>query len=182
MNSCQPANIDWRQDLRAARDLKDQDIAGFELVLQWFENWRVRQGLKPGRHAAEQFWCGPVLSKHREPWQLRQWAEGIRWYLHWLSLCQSNGGSGRSLGERVCAAVHSAGARRGLARRTRDAYAGWAGQFAHWADDPTKMLDEEQARNFLAWLITDRKVSYSTQKQALNGLAFFFKDVCAARK
>jgi integron integrase len=178
MSSHHSPHADWRQDLRAARDLNARDIAGFELVLQWFESWRIQRGLSPGRHVAEQFWRGPVQEKQREPWQLRQWAEAISWYLHWLGLCQSHGGSGRSLHERVHHAVHSAGARRGLARRTRNAYAGWACQFARWAGDPKTMLDEEQARNFLAWLITERKVSYSTQKQALNGLVFFFKDVC----
>ena len=167
--------FDWRQDLRAARNLTESEKAGFELVLQWLENWRVRQGLPPGRDAAKRFWRSPVHAKQREPWQLRQWAESIRWYLQWLHFCQSNGGSGLSLQERVRAAVQSAGARRGLARRTRNTYAGWAGRFALWAGEAKKMLDEKQARDFLARLITHREVSYSTQKQALNALAFFWK-------
>ncbi len=39
-------------------------------------------------------------------------------------------------------------------------------------------MEPERASAYLGWLVTERKVSFSTQKQALNALAFFFKDVC----
>jgi len=38
------------------------------------------------------------------------------------------------------------------------------------------------ARDWLTYLVEETKVSYSTQKQALNALAFFFKDVCGWEK
>ena len=43
---------------------------------------------------------------------------------------------------------------------------------------PGQMLKEETAGAYLGWLVSEQKVSYSTQKQALNALVFFFKDVC----
>ena len=39
-------------------------------------------------------------------------------------------------------------------------------------------MDELVGRNFLIHLVEKEKVAFSTQKQALNALVFFFKDVC----
>jgi integron integrase len=40
------------------------------------------------------------------------------------------------------------------------------------------MMKPETGRDFLVWMVEARKVSYATQKQALNALAFFYKAVC----
>ena len=39
-------------------------------------------------------------------------------------------------------------------------------------------MDEGKASQWLSWLVTEEKVAYSTQKQALNALVFFFREVC----
>ena len=178
MNTDNANKFDWRADLSASRDLSRSEKSGFEIFLQWYESWRMPKALVPGRESAKSFWRAQVLSKPREPWQLDQWAAAMRWYLHWLSCCQAKGGSGLCVEERVRQAVDRAGARRGLALRTRRAYASWAGRFARWAGDERSATDEAKARDWLARLVTEEKVSFSTQKQALNSLAFFFRDVC----
>ena len=117
--------------------------------------------------------------KDRAQWQLNQWAEAMRWYLNWLRFCQDNGKNGLSMQERVARAVHLAGARRGLARRTRDTYARCAGRFAKWVgEDAREVMNPTRASEWLGLQVTERQVSFSTQKQALNALVFFFKDVC----
>ena len=75
---------DWRADLSASRDVSGREKAGFELVLGWFEKWRVAKGVEAGRPAAECFWRECVRSKERAAWQLEQWAEAFRWYLRWV--------------------------------------------------------------------------------------------------
>ena len=40
------------------------------------------------------------------------------------------------------------------------------------------MMRPDKGRDFLVWQVEDRKVSYSTQKQALKALVFFYKAVC----
>ena len=40
------------------------------------------------------------------------------------------------------------------------------------------LLLQERARDFLTMLVTEEKQSFSSQKQALNALVFFFKEVC----
>jgi len=114
----------------------------------------------------------------REEWQLKQWAEAIRWYLDWLKACELAGKDHRSLIERARAAVASAGARRGLAQRTIQCYSGWVGRFAKFAKTGKKMMQVEMATAFLQSIVTDEEVAYATQKQALNALAYFFRHVC----
>jgi len=65
----------WRKDLAEFRGLPAQDRAGFLLVLEWFENFRMRHELDAGREAAKVFWRTEVLrqDREREPWQLEQW-------------------------------------------------------------------------------------------------------------
>ena len=170
--------FDWRSDLQAARDLLSKEVSAFEVFLNWFESWRISRTLPPGRGSAKLFWRAQVASKPREEWQIQQWTEAMRWYLNWLNICQSRGHTGMTLEERVRHAVDKAGARRGLARRTRITYAGWAGRYARWVGEERAGLDPARARDFLEMIIVEEKVAFSTQKQALNALAFFFKDVC----
>jgi hypothetical protein len=118
----------WSEDLMASRDLSKAEIEGFGFLLGWFEEWRLRVGLAPGRSAAERFWKEVVGGKARQEWQLDQWAAALGGYLRWLQLCVDAGGDGRGLAERMKAAARTTGARRGLALATRRTYAGWAGR------------------------------------------------------
>ncbi|MGD9420814.1 MAG: integron integrase [Verrucomicrobiota bacterium JB025] len=170
--------FNWREDLAASRNLSSNQIQAFGFVVGWFESWRVRMALQPGRGSAREFWKVCVLAKQREDWQLTQWAEGMRWYLQWFEICRENGGDGKSVPERLRAAVYSAGARRGLSNETRKSYAGWLVRFGEWAGSARRVLDQEAAREWLTELVASGKRSFSTQKQALNALVFFYKDVC----
>lgn len=73
----------WRKDLAAFRGLTDRERTGFLLVLEWFENYRLRHELPAGREAARSFWRDEVLGKgrERERWQLEQWQDALKWYL-----------------------------------------------------------------------------------------------------
>lgn len=179
MNTEKVNKFDWRADLESSRDLSDCEKRGFEMVLVWFEGWRVSKQLPTGRDAAARFWKEQVKSKEREAWQLDQWAIAFRWFLNWLAICERSGGDPSTLEERVRLAVDRAGARRGLARRTRESYSAWAGRFARWAGDEQAVMDTKKAREWLSLLVTKDEVAFSTQKSALNGLAFFYRDVCS---
>lgn len=105
MNTGRTNTFDWRADLIASRDLSDSEKRGFEMILNWFELWRVSKRLPVGRDAAAQFWREQVKSKEREAWQLDQWTEAIRWFLNWLAICERSGGDASTLQERVRHAV-----------------------------------------------------------------------------
>lgn len=170
----------WRKDLREFRGLSEQDKMGFLLVLEWFENFRLSNEWEAGRHAAKAFWKLEVLreDRERETWQLEQWEAAVRWYLDWLKACEQAQADHRSLPERLRSAIHAAGARRGLARRTKQCYAAWAARYAAFAKTEREVMQVETATRFLTSVVDDEDCAYSTQKQALNALAFFFKQVC----
>lgn len=168
----------WRNDLSHSRDLNQREIEGYGFFIGWYDSWRAAKGLKLNRESAKHFWKEVVLDKSRESWQLDQWAEAMRWILGWIAICERNGQQYESLGERLRNAVHQAGARRGLALNTRKTYAGWVVRYGDEVGDTKKMLGENYARDWLSKLVTETNISYATQKQALNALVFFFKDVC----
>ena len=174
----------WRKDLAEFRGMSDRDRAGFLVFLEWFENFRLRHELESGREAARAFWRAEVLREGctREDWQLTQWGAAIQWYLNWLGACAEEGADHRSLAERVRAAVRSAGSRRGLARRTKQCYGGWLARYALFAGDEREVLRIETASRFLMSVVEDEDCAYSTQKQALNALAYFFKHVCGVKE
>ncbi len=169
----------WRRDLSEFRNLTDRERAGFLLVLEWFENFRLRNELEAGRRAAKAFWKTEVMreDRPREQWQLEQWGDAIQWYLKWLDACAEAGADHRSLAERVRAAVRSACARRGLSLRTKQCYGAWVARYAVFANEERAVMEVATATRFLTYVVEDEDCAYSTQKQALNALAFFFKYV-----
>lgn len=178
MNSERKNIFPWSSDLEFSRDVSRSDKSGFAMILGWYEKWRISQQLAASRETAATFWKLKVKAKERQDWQLEQWAEAFRWHLNWLRFAKAEGRETRTLEERVRDAVNRAGGRRGLARRTRETYAGWVGRFARWAGEARAVMDEGKASQWLSWLVTEEKVAYSTQKQALNALVFFFREVC----
>lgn len=169
----------WRKDLAEFRGLTDQERAGFLILLEWHENFRLRHELPAGRDAATIFWKSEVIGqgRTREDWQITQWSDAIKWYLNWLDACAESGADHRSLAERVRASVKSACARRGLAHRSKLCYGAWAARYAKFAHDAQAVMQVETATRFLTSVVEDEDCAYSTQKQALNAVAFFFKHV-----
>jgi hypothetical protein len=55
----------WRKDLGEFRGLSEQERTGFLLVLEWFENFRMRNDLEAGRESAKMFWRTEVLREDR---------------------------------------------------------------------------------------------------------------------
>ena len=133
--------------------------------------------MEAGREAAKVFWTNEVLreDRTREDWQLVQWGDAIQWYLKWLAACAEVRADHRSLAERVRAAVRSACARRGLAPRTKQCYGAWAARYAAFAGNEGAVMEVATATRFLTSVVLDEDCAYSTQKQALNAVAFFFK-------
>ena len=71
----------WRRDLANFRGLTERERSGYLLVLEWFENFRLRSEIDAGREAAKLFWKQEVLreDRPREKWQLEQWGDAMQW-------------------------------------------------------------------------------------------------------
>lgn len=175
----------WIDDLDAERSFFTFERGGISYAIHWYLNWAEKLSHIPTRENARLFWKECVQSKEREPWQLKQWTEAICWYLEWLERVQKErvcDTEGHSLKHRVSEAVHKLGVRRGLAVRTRKTYANWLGRYAVWCGSEARVMNEACAREWLGWLVEEREIAFSTQKQALNALAFFFKEVCKRKE
>lgn len=63
--------------------------------------------------------------------------------------------------------------------RTEQTYCAWILRYIRFYGAKThpKFMGEEEVERFLSWLATDRKVSASTQKQALNAIVYLYRDV-----
>ncbi|MFT5881998.1 MAG: integron integrase, partial [Crocinitomicaceae bacterium] len=166
-------------DIENSRDLNRNEKQQFGFLVAWLESWRIQRRLPACRETCRRFWKEMVKVKPRETWQLNQWTEAVRWYLGWLDICKKEGKPTASIPERMSNAVHSLGARRGLALTTRKSYAGWIARFGRVAGSAEGAQNPVIARQWLADLVEKTNVSFSTQKQALNALAFFFKEVCS---
>lgn len=174
-----PKQYPWWEDLNASRNISASEKNGYEMILSWFENWRLWHRKLPGQQAARAFWKTQVLEgRDREEWQKTQWTAAFRWYLEWLDLRQKNGKPTQGLAERVRDRVENTAARRGLAYRTRLSYGSWCARFAQWAGSREDVLNESVARDWLGYLVHETDISFSTQKNALNALVFLYKDVC----
>ena len=66
---------------------------------------------------------------------------------------------------------------RQYAFRTEEAYRDWVLRFLVFSGAEPGVVTDEQVGAFLSHLAIERQVSLSTQKQALNALAFYFKEV-----
>ena len=61
--------------------------------------------------------------------------------------------------------------------RTERTYRDWIWRFADWLGREPDTAKESDIGGFLSWLAVSRKVAASTQRQALNALVFFFREV-----
>ena len=64
----------WRKDLAEFRGLTDRERTGFLLVLEWFENFRLRHELEAGRDAgqAELMKIGNLILGNRDECDARE--------------------------------------------------------------------------------------------------------------
>jgi site-specific recombinase XerD len=67
---------------------------------------------------------------------------------------------------------------RHYSRRTEDSYARWIKRFILYHDKRHPLeMGEEEVVTFLSYLATKRRVSASTQNQALNAILFLYREV-----
>jgi site-specific recombinase XerD len=69
-----------------------------------------------------------------------------------------------------------------LALRTKQCYGAWAARYAVFAGGEREVMQVGTATRFLTSVVDDEDCAYSTQKQALNALAFFFKYVLEVKE
>jgi len=122
------------------------------------------------------------MAKRHEDWQVKQADTALRLYDYFLSRTRVNmdgkptdqEGRWRDLEERMRQALRLR--RRSLS--TEKTYLIWLRGFKRWvAEKPPEALEGRDLQDYLSHLAVEKRVSPSTQNQALNALVFLFRHV-----
>ncbi len=119
------------------------------------------------------------LSLFYEDWQVKQADYAIKLYNHFLSRIHTvESRTEPQQWDNVEAEMKKAIRLKNLSYRTEKSYLGWVKRFRVFVREraPSEVGGDE-FQEFLTYLAIDKKVSPSTQNQALNALVFLFKHV-----
>lgn len=120
------------------------------------------------------------LSKTHQDWQIKQADNALRLYSYFLSeKSASSENLSDSEKEWQSLEVKTRNALRLKHRSysTEKTYLIWLHAFGDFVKKKTiSRLTTEDIQNFLSWLAVERKVSSSTQNQALNAIVFFYRN------
>jgi integron integrase len=122
------------------------------------------------------------LSKKHEDWQVNQADYALRLYQFFLSMGkrhkQDNSGGAQYKWKELEEETRKVLRIRHRSLRTEKTYIGWLRRFQGFAiEKAPESLEGKDIQDFLSHLAVDRRVSTSTQNQALNALVFVYKHV-----
>lgn len=152
--------------------------------LHWVSKFYSYLGEKPGVPFEESGMALFLkqLGRNHEDWQVGQAQEALRLFLFYLStLSKQETGSTIDPDSQWKTIAHETVRALRLRRRslsTEKTYLYWLRMFYGFLKRKSpSALTEADVKNFLSYLATDRKVAFSTQKQAFNALLFVFRHV-----
>ena len=121
------------------------------------------------------------LSTNYEDWQVKQADHALRLYHFFLSRKQSkkeNSPGGAAEWEKLEERSRKALRLRHRSLSTEKTYIGWLRQFRGFVEQKaTEDLSATDLQNFLSHLAVEKRVSSSTQNQALNAIVFVYRHV-----
>ncbi len=131
-------------------------------------------------HQKQQFLA--YLAKMHEDWQVKQADYALRLYNYFLSRIHKETSTSSSDFDKEWSSLEEENVKalrlRHRSIRTEKTYIGWLRQFKGFvgAKQPQE-LSGDDIRNFLSYQAVEKKVSASTQSQALNAIIFFYRHV-----
>lgn len=155
-----------------------------EITVRWYLSWLKRRGWVASVETACEFLEEQEREKHPDDWALESWKNALRWFVR---EARRQGGK---------AAVEDAESPPPIETlthqwehrlvsqlrtdnrmlRTEQTYRGWLRRYLSWlgGGDPRKDPARRVA-GFLEHLAVSELVAYSTQRQALNALVYFYR-------
>jgi len=122
------------------------------------------------------------MGKNHEDWQVKQADTALRMYEYFLSRGKKTGEGMTSdqenewniLEKKMCEALRL----RQRSLSTEKTYLNWVRNFKSWlGDKSTSALKGEDLQDYLSHLSVEKRISPSTQNQALNAIVFFYRHV-----
>ena len=180
-----PAFPQWTEWLRADPALAPGVREGYRRTVEDFLQYCAGRA---GAVTADQARGVVALARLREapsPARLREWQEALNWFFRRGREAREAALQGvpplarTDLGTASWEVALIAYLRqRGRSWRTEQTYRGWLWRFVRWLGKrPVAEAGAAEVREFLSQLATQERVGVATQKQALNALVVYFRDV-----
>ena len=155
-----------------------------EITVNWYQGWCWRNHEPRTIESAARFIMEIEKDKEPEEWALRQWKEALRWY---FKVGQAVASSYKeppespdpveSIKNEWEQALTRTLRKQNRLLRTEQAYRGWLRRYLLWMSGRDLMASpEKNVSGFLEHLAVTELVSFNTQRQALNGLMFFYRE------
>ena len=183
----------WAEVIGQDAELSENDKTYFPITIRWYLSFLKQHNQLATIDSARAFIDFAAREKTPKPWVRKKWETAINWFFRngrkvkkHLRVPVEFPESNRSWGalplelstlppweQRTIALIR----RRNMSYQTEKSYMGWLKRFeAHFRSDMT-MIKDEAIIAFLNHLAVESNVSASTQRQALNALVFFVREV-----
>jgi integron integrase len=176
---------DWSARLTADPSLAPGLRESYRLTLSRFLAFCAQRQAHPAVPLAREHLELARLEQAPSPARLQEWKDALNWYFRQRREANAPTLPGvpplarTDLGHTPWEAALIAGLReRHLAWRTEQTYRGWLWRFVRFLGErPVTEAGAGEVKAFLSHLAVTERASVSAQKQALNALVFFFREV-----
>ena len=170
----------WLDSLQAS-ELPESTKQGFTITIRWYLGWCKRKRLRASVESIQAFLETIKEEKRPSGHVYGKWRSALVWFFKHASkgrvisdIAESKPEPTQSWEQALVEVLR----RRGLSFNTEKTYCYWCRKFAEYcAPMPMKKAGFEELNTFLSFLATKKCITMSTQKQALNAVIFWFKQV-----
>lgn len=173
----------WKAELDAS-DLPEQDKKSFRITINWYLSYCKRARCRASKESANAFYESVKRERRPKQFQLVQWRNALRWFvrnapapsddeeLETSMMTEHCSRDGETWFDRFLDEIR----RRHYSYQTERSYLRNIRSFAdYYGGRDLDTLEDRHIRKYLDYLATDRRVSASTQRQALNSIVFLYK-------
>ena len=171
---------DWLDTLHAS-DLPQATIEGYTITLRWYLGWCKRKQLRASVKSIQAFLKAIKEEKSPSDHIYEKWRKALVWFFKHAAkgevisdVAESKPDPTEQWERELVELIR----RRGLSFNTEKTYRYWCRKFAQYCEP--KAIEEtgfDELNAFLSYLALKKRITTSTQKQALNALIFWFKQV-----
>jgi len=172
----------WEWVLEGIEDAKKRE--SMRITIRWYLGWCKRGHRAVALSSAAAFLREMEERKRPEPWALESWKGALRWFFKEAS--SHPRGNSHSESHDPLDTIPDIYERRLVVElrknnrslRTEQAYRGWFRRYRRWLGERCpETVGSAGVEGFLENLATEELVSFSTQRQALNALRYFYEEV-----
>jgi len=163
--------------------LDASDLGGkresFAITIRWYLKWCRDNGLVASVDTALGFFAWAEREKNPKPYALESWKEALRWFFREASRvsgveCRLDNAGLPDWQKRLITRLRV----ENKSYRTEETYVGWCKRYMEYASGAKEgAASIATLEGFLDGLAYEGRVSASTQRQALNALVYFFREV-----